>query len=48
MVHVTGHSPHGECGLKSTGWRMSLAPSWSLPAWGVRVEISPIPTTGVK
>ena len=35
-----GHSPHGECGLKSLTPppRFSLLPR-SLPAWGVWIEI---------
>ena len=33
------HSPHGECGLKSAWTAMILLRAWSLPAWGVRVEI---------
>ena len=33
-------SPHGECGLKSTyGNAISILP-WSLPAWGVWIEIT--------
>ena len=33
------HSPHGECGLKSVLSALGLGGAWSLPAWGVRVEI---------
>ena len=34
------HSPHGECGLKSVlDWEGDQTVE-SLPAWGVRVEIS--------
>ena len=37
-----GHSPHGECGLKSVFLDGAEAPEVpvSPPAWGVRVEMS--------
>ena len=34
-----GRSPHGECGLKYDPEGQPLAPSASLPAWGVWIEI---------
>ena len=37
---ATGRSPHGECGLKSRGFYGSGKRQWSLPAWGVWIEIS--------
>ena len=39
MTKANGHSPHGECGLKSKGSCEAALSAWSLPAWGVRVEI---------
>ena len=34
------HSPHGECGLKYVSRYHKTVTSWSLPAWGVWIEIS--------
>ena len=35
-----GRSPHGECGLKFLFPMIILKIWWSLPAWGVWIEIS--------
>ena len=32
-------SPHGECGLKYDYGQKKFAVRWSLPAWGVWIEI---------
>ena len=40
-----GHSPHGECGLKSTRIIDSLLQVESLPAWGVWIEIGGVTTS---
>ena len=37
---MAGHSPHGECGLKSRAVNKVISSSLSLPAWGVWIEIS--------
>ena len=39
LTPITGHSPHGECGLKFAHAVMKAPAGRSLPAWGVRVEI---------
>mgnify|MGYP005784643521 CR=1 FL=1 len=39
MKRYTGHSPHGECGLKSYFFAMPESVSPSLPAWGVWIEM---------
>ena len=38
-VRPAGHSPHGECGLKSGADLRKHVPVQSLPAWGVWIEI---------
>ncbi len=40
MPEPSGHSPHGECGLKFSAFVSRPFRPGSLPAWGVRVEIT--------
>ena len=39
MESAFGHSPHGECGLKSVIKEYGKVDKLSLPAWGVWIEM---------